>query len=70
MMPGPALSPPSALLTTDAKGLTLVHFSAQRKRFLWDSVCMWGFFRGCSRGSWRLTGRLRCILCQKRLGLS
>jgi len=32
------------------QGLTLVHFSAQRKRFLWDKGCNWGLFRGCSGG--------------------
>jgi len=29
-----------ALSTGDWQGLTLVHFSAQRKRFLWDSGCI------------------------------
>ena len=26
------------------QGLTLVHFSAQRKRFMWDRGCMYGVF--------------------------
>jgi len=30
--------------------LTLVHFSAQRKRFLWERGCMCGLIRGCLRG--------------------
>jgi len=29
------------------QGLTLVQFSAQRKRFLRDSGCIWGLFGGC-----------------------
>jgi len=29
------------------QGLTLVHFSAQRKHFLWDRGCVQGLFRGC-----------------------
>jgi hypothetical protein len=32
------------------QGLTLVHCSAQRKRFLLDRGCIWGSFGGCSRG--------------------
>ena len=28
------------------QGLTLVHFSAQRKRFLWKTGCIMGLFRG------------------------
>ena len=28
------------------QGLTLVHFSAQRKRFLWDRGCIWGRLGG------------------------
>jgi len=28
------------------QGLTLVHLSAQRKRFLWDKGCISGWFRG------------------------
>ena len=31
------------------QGLTLVHFSAQCKRFLWDRRCIQGLFRGCLR---------------------
>jgi hypothetical protein len=29
------------------QGLTIVHFSAQLKRFLWDRGCVEGLFRGC-----------------------
>jgi len=59
------------------QGLTLVHFSAQRKPFLWDRGCSQGLFRGCSGvvgGLYRrclgIRGCLGCILCQKRLRLS
>jgi hypothetical protein len=31
------------------QGLTLVHFSAQRQRFLWSKGCIEGIFRGCVR---------------------
>ena len=31
--------------------LTLVHFPAHRKRFLWDRGCIWGLFRGCVAGA-------------------
>ena len=38
----------SAVLgSTVSQGLTLVQFSAQRKRFLSDRGCIWGLFRGC-----------------------
>jgi len=36
------------------QGLTLVHFSAQRKRFLWDGGCIWRLFRGCVWGLGRV----------------
>jgi len=53
------------------QGLTLVHFSALLKRFLWDR----GAFGGCFRGIQEVSGGtrggyLRCVLCQKRLSLS
>jgi hypothetical protein len=32
------------------QGLTLVHFSAHVKRFLWDRGCSEGLFRGCLGG--------------------
>ena len=32
------------------QGLTLVHFSSQRKRFRWDRECLQGMFRGFYRG--------------------
>jgi len=38
-------------------GLTLVHFLAQRKRFLWDMGCVEGLFRGVfegMQGMWRV----------------
>jgi len=41
--------------TTD-QGLTLLHFSAQRKRFVWDRGCIqWGL-RGCVLGVRRYEG--------------
>jgi len=41
------------------QGLTLVHFSAQRKRFLRDRGCMWGLLRGCSGTVRRYQGVIR-----------
>jgi len=44
------------------QGLTPVHFSTQRKRFLWDRVCIKGLFRGCFggvRGYWGCQGVFR-----------
>jgi hypothetical protein len=32
------------------QGLTLLHFSAQRERFLWDRGCIHGMLRGCLGG--------------------
>jgi hypothetical protein len=55
---------------TARQGLTLVHFSAQLERFVWDR----GACRGCSGGVEELSegcgGYLRCILRHKRLMLS
>ena len=56
--PAPAAAAPAAAAPTSsasAQGLTLVHFSAQRKRYVWDRVCMLGLLRGCLlgvRGHW------------------
>ena len=36
--------------TPDGQGLTPVHSSAQRKRFLWDRGYIWECFRGCLEG--------------------
>ena len=36
--------------TTLHQGLTLFHFSAQRRRLLWDRVCIQGVFRWCLGG--------------------
>jgi len=41
-----AWSPDGAQLAS-GQGLTLVHFSAQRKRFMWDRGCTQGLVRGC-----------------------
>ena len=38
------------------QGLTLVHFMAQRKRFLWNWGCILGLLRGCLRGAWEVLG--------------
>jgi len=35
-----------ALDTGGGQGLTLVHFSAQLKRFVWDSGCIRGYVGG------------------------
>jgi hypothetical protein len=35
---------------TSCQGLILVHFSARRKRFLWDRGCSQGLFRDCFAG--------------------
>ena len=32
---------------TSSQGLTFVHLSAQRKRFLWDKGCVHSLCRGC-----------------------
>jgi hypothetical protein len=37
-------------ITAVGQGLTLVHFSAQRKRIRWDRGCVQGLFRGCLVG--------------------
>ena len=59
------------------QGLTLVHFSVQRKRFVWDRGCIEGLFTGHFAGVRRCRGVLtgcwgfkRCISCQIRLRLS
>jgi len=36
--------------TTHEQGITLVHFSVQRKRFLWERGYIWGLFRVCLGG--------------------
>jgi len=43
---GAAEKPMSGTPSASAQGLTLLHFSAQRKRFLWDRGCIQGLFRG------------------------
>jgi hypothetical protein len=47
-----AFSTLGTLLGTAAQGLTLVHFSAQLKRILWDM----GRLRGFLGGVWELSG--------------
>jgi len=41
-----------AASSTSAQGLTLVHFLAQHKRFLWDRECIEGLCWWCLGGSW------------------
>jgi hypothetical protein len=52
------------------QGLTLVHFSTQRKRF----CGVWGEYKGCLGGVqevlWRIRKRLGCISGQKWIRLS
>jgi hypothetical protein len=57
IVPGPTMvgtMPNSPMLhqwsVTFLQGLTLVHCSAQRKRFVWNRGCIMGLFRGCLRG--------------------
>ena len=47
------------ILRPRRQGLTLVHYSAQRKRFLWDRGCVQRLFRGCLRDVKRYQGVLR-----------
>ena len=44
-----------ALAVSVVQGLTLVHFSAQLKRILWDR----GAFRGCFGGVWEVSGVIK-----------
>ena len=60
-------------VTASRQGLTLVHFSTQHKRFLWDR----GASRSCLGGVSKVSGDMRsirgcsgCSLCQKWLKLS
>jgi len=39
-----------SISAASTQGLTLVHFSAQRKRFVWNMGCMQGLFSGYSWG--------------------
>ena len=55
------------------QGLTLVHFSAQLKRILWERVLagvVQGVLRRCQGVLRSVSGCSGCILCQKRLRLS
>jgi hypothetical protein len=45
----PTAATPSYFWFAD-QGLTLIHSSAQRKRFLWDRGCVEGLFRGIIAG--------------------
>jgi hypothetical protein len=51
------------------QGLTLVHFSAQRERFLWDRGCVWRVFNVYLRGVRRGHGACRvCLFIRNGLG--
>jgi hypothetical protein len=56
------------------QGLTLVHFPAQLKHFLWDRGCIEEVFMGCLAGvqevSRGITEDAEHFLCRKRLKLS
>ena len=43
-------SPSRPARPTSWQGLTLVHFSTQDKRLVWDRGCIQGFFMGCLGG--------------------
>jgi len=43
--------PPAPPPAASVQGLKLVHFSAQRKRVLWDRGCIQGVVRGRLRGA-------------------
>jgi len=44
----------------NGRGLTLVHFSAQLERFVWDRGCAWGLCSPCTGG---VKGCLGCVGC-------
>jgi len=52
------------------QGVSLVHFSAQRKRFLWDWGCVAGLIRGHSAGHGGYDGVFMISCCPKRIRLS
>ena len=45
------------------QGLTLVHFSAQRKLFLWDRGCDLGLFRGVFTGCQGVVAGVQGVFC-------
>ena len=51
-----------AALAPCTQGLTLVHFLAQRERFVWDRGCIWALFRGCIEGARGRLGGLDGVL--------
>ena len=57
-------------ITTSNQGLTLVHFQAQRKRFLWDGGRVKGLIRGCFEMLGVLGDVHGVFLFRKRLRLS
>ena len=57
-----ALRSPAVAAATFNQGLTLVHFSAQLERFLWDRGCAQGVFGACLRGVlWGFRGYLGVV---------
>jgi hypothetical protein len=73
---GPILAKEETLTTlaapapVSAQGLTLVHFSAQLERFLWDRGCAYGLCCPCSGGVRGCLGCVEYFVCQTRLKLS
>jgi len=47
---------------TSLQGLTLVHFSAQHERFMWDRGYIAGLLRGCLGGARGYQGAFRVYL--------
>jgi len=58
---------PDEVQAAEEQGVTLVHFSAQRKRFLWDRGWIWELFRMCLGGVRGYHGIYRVFLSEKRL---
>jgi len=57
---GPAGPPAGAGAWAVGQGLTLVHFSAQLERFVWDRGCAQGLCSPCRGG---VRGCLGCVGC-------
>jgi len=54
-----------AWTTAVVQGLTLVHFSTQLRRFLWDRGCIYGVFWGCLGGVRGYQGVFRVCFCAR-----
>ena len=51
------------LVPAGRQGLTLLHISAQRKRFPWDKGCIWGLSKRCFSGCLGFTGGSEGVVC-------